>query len=63
MTTRTDLEQDLHRLANHIECQLAEVLPPLLADSRVYCVALLTDTARVFIEALRQVRDGKDGAV
>ena len=32
---RTELEQSLHRLANFVECELATILPALLAESRV----------------------------
>lgn len=58
---RTDLEQRLHRLANYIECQLADTFPELLAESRIRCVSLLANTASEFIEALREARDGKEG--
>ena len=59
---RTDLEQTLHRLANHIECRLSEIFPELLAESRINAVSSISWSGCRFVEALREVRDGKEGA-
>ena len=59
---RTDLEQTLHRLTNHIECRLSEIFPELLAESRIEAVSSISWSGRRFVEALREVRDGKEGA-
>ncbi|MEX2169514.1 MAG: hypothetical protein WD851_09385 [Pirellulales bacterium] len=58
---RTDLEQSLHRTANYVECRLAEIFPELLADSRVEAVSSIAWAGCRFIEALHDVRDGKEG--
>jgi hypothetical protein len=58
---RNDLELSLHRLANHLECQLATILPQLLAESQTSAAQSLMCSGASMIEGLREVRDGKDG--
>ena len=60
---RSDLESAVHRLANHIECQLQEVLCALLAESRAADARDLIYSGCGLIESLREIRDGKGGAV
>jgi hypothetical protein len=61
MLARTDLEQSLHRLANRIECELADLFQQLLADSRIGAVSSLPWSGARFVESLREVRDNKEG--
>jgi hypothetical protein len=58
---RTELEYSLHRLANHIECRLAEFISELLADGRSEAVTSLAFAGCRFIDTLREVRDGREG--
>ena len=58
---RTEVETSLHRLANHIECQLADIFQQLMAESRVADVSSIAWHGNEIINTLRDVRDGKEG--
>ena len=58
---RTELECTLHRLANHVECQLSDVIRELLIESRPESVSSIAWSGARFIETLREIRDGKEG--
>ena len=60
--TRTELETTLHRMANRCECELSDIFHELLVDSRTEALTSLAWSGARFIEALREVRDGKEGA-
>jgi hypothetical protein len=60
---RSEIETTLHRLANHVECQLSQVLRDLLAESRTGAASDLVYRGCNFVESLRAVRDGKEGDV
>jgi hypothetical protein len=61
METRTDLEQSLHRLSNYIERWLVDVVWLCAREDRMQDVSTLAWSAGRFIEALRELRDGKEG--
>lgn len=58
---RSDLEMTLHRLSNHVECQLVEIFRELLAESRFEAVSSIAWSGSRFVESIREVRDGKEG--
>jgi hypothetical protein len=58
---RSELAGSLHRLANYLECQLAQLLPELLAESRTEAAAEITFRGCHFVESLREARDGREG--
>jgi hypothetical protein len=58
---RTDLETSLHRLANLLETQLANLLPQLLAESRTEAASDLVYRGCNLVTSLREIRDGKEG--
>ena len=60
-TSRTDLEDTLHRLSNLIECKLSTVITELLAEGRSAAVCDVAYSGARFIEVLRETRDGKEG--
>lgn len=60
-TTRDELSDTLHRLANHIECKLSDVVHELLIESRHEAVSSIAWSGGRFIETLREIRDGKEG--
>jgi hypothetical protein len=59
---RSDLETTLHRLANRIECELSDIIRELLIESRAGAVHSIAWSGSRFIENLREIRDGKEGA-
>lgn len=61
MVARTDLETSLHRLANHVECQLAQVFCDLLAECRAQDAQSISYAGCNFVESLREARDRKEG--
>jgi hypothetical protein len=58
---RTELQLSLHRLANHVECELAEIFRQLLAESRSSQAQSLAYNGCDFINSLRQVHDCDEG--
>ena len=58
---RTELASTLHRLANRVECELADIFRELLAESRIEAVHSVGWQGCRFIETLRNIRDGKEG--
>ncbi len=58
---RTELETSLHRLANYVECELADIFRELLIESRADAVGELAFSGARFIETLREARDGREG--
>ena len=58
---RTELETSVHRLANRIECEMVDIFRELLAESRIEAVHSIGWNGCRFIEALREIRDGKEG--
>lgn len=58
---RSDLQFTLHRLANHLECQLVELFRDLINEGRVADAQEITYTACNLIEKLREAHDGKVG--
>jgi hypothetical protein len=58
---RSELQDKMHRLANYIECQLADILRELLAESRIEAVHDIAYSGTRFIETCREIRDGKEG--
>lgn len=61
MAVRTELECSLHRLANHVECKLSDILHELLSESRTEAVHDIAWAGCRFVESCRNVRDGKEG--
>ncbi len=61
MLARTELADTLHRLANYLECQLSGIVPELLAESRTEAVGDLSYKICNLVEALRTIRDGREG--
>lgn len=62
MVARTELGQSLHRLANHVECQLADLFRDLLAEQRTEAAQTIVYSGINFVESLREARDGEGGA-
>ncbi|MEX2310639.1 MAG: hypothetical protein WD738_23935 [Pirellulales bacterium] len=60
MAVRTELETALHRLANHVECRLGDILNELLAESRIEAVHDICWNGTRFVESCRNVRDCKE---
>ncbi len=60
MAVRTEVESALHRLANHVECKLADILCELLAESRIEAVHDIAWNGTRFVESCRNVRDHKE---
>jgi hypothetical protein len=58
---RTELQSELHRLANYIECQLVEIFRELVVEGRLNAGQSIVWNANQFIEALRDARDEKEG--
>ena len=58
---RSELQDSLHRLANHVECQLADLIRELLSEGRCGAVTTIAWSGCQFIESLREIRDGRDG--
>jgi hypothetical protein len=60
-TTRDEIADRLHRLANYTETRLCEMLPDLLGEGRSVAVCDLAYQGSRFIETLRSIRDGNEG--
>jgi len=61
MIARSEVDSRLHKLANHIECQLGEIIRELLIESRCEHAREIVYNGLSFIEGLRDASAGKEG--
>jgi hypothetical protein len=59
-TDRDTLANDLHRVANYVECVLGDFLTQLLAEQRHEAVSDLAFAGCRLIQTLRTIRDGRE---
>ena len=58
---RTEMQSNLHRLANYLEGQLSDVLRELLASSMIEECQDITYHGCTFIQSLRDLSDKSEG--
>ena len=58
---RDQLEDALHRLSNHVECQLCGLLTDLMSEGRTSAVTDLAWQGSLFVKTCREIRDGREG--
>lgn len=58
---RSEVATALHRLANHVECELMTILQMLLVESRPQNARDIVYSGTSFINELREIRDAEEG--
>ena len=58
---RSEVATALHRLANHVECEMMAILQMLLVESRPANARDIVYSGASFITELREIRDCEEG--